>query len=83
MQNLPPLPSSTAKYRLIEVFMPWAEDEPELWPLPTDRAWLIYYKPDGKFVDEIFLNEKKARVEADKRNNPQGYPDEFISDPHD
>jgi hypothetical protein len=80
MQTLPDLPSPTAKYRLIEVFMPWAEDPPELWPLNLDRAWIVYCLATGQVVGETFTNETAAENWLDQMNNPEAYPENIVPD---
>lgn len=80
MQITPSLSSSYAEYLLIEVYMPWANDPESQWPINHDRVWIIYCLAKAKVVGETFVDEKKAREWLDRMNNPQAYPDEFLSD---
>jgi len=74
------LSSFYAEYHLIEFYMPWASDPESQWPINHDRAWIIYCLSKAKVVGETFVDEKKAREWLDRMNNPQAYPDEFLSD---
>ncbi|TXH01902.1 MAG: hypothetical protein E6R09_05700 [Rhodocyclaceae bacterium] len=80
MQTLPNLPSPTAKYRLIEVFMPWADNPPDQWPINHDRAWIVYCLATAKVVGDTFFNEQRAALWFDQLNTPNAYPDDFLSD---